>query len=191
MSGAAAASQLVHNIVPATNHSPFHGETCVLPQGANLANDFDAHFDNLATAETHGNEIVQGMLDHLAWSATSQHIEVKKLLAAVKSALTSIGGQNNDGGGGTTGSTSGGGTITAHTTVTVKQKETLDRRIVQLQTPVNLKWIQGGFCSTHGHGVGYKQDSKSCSNKYMGHVDAATRENSAGPGTSKKKGWDK
>ena len=108
--GAAAAAQLVHNIVPATNPDPFHGETCVLPQGANLADDYNAHYDNLATAATHGEKIVQGRLNHLARSSTSQHSKVKKLLAEIKSALPSIGGRNNGGGGGT------------HTTVTAKQK---------------------------------------------------------------------
>ena len=50
--GAAAAAQLVHSIVPATNPPPFHREPRVLPQGANLADDCDAYFDNLAIAAT-------------------------------------------------------------------------------------------------------------------------------------------
>ena len=143
--GAASTAQLVHNIVPANNPAQFHRETRVLPQGANLADNFDAHFDNLATAETHGNVIVQGALNHLARSATSQHRKVKKLLAEIKSALPSIGGRNNGG---------GGGTSAANTTVTTKQKETLNRHIEQLQMAVKRKWIQCGFCSTYGHGVG-------------------------------------
>ena len=81
--GAVAAAQLVHNIFPATNPAPFHVETCVLPQGANLVDDFDAHFENLATTTTHGNEIVQGTLNHLTQSSTSQHTEIKKLLADI------------------------------------------------------------------------------------------------------------
>ena len=97
-----------------TNPAPFHGETRLLPQGTNVYDDFDAHFDNLATAATHGNKIVQGTLDHLAWSATSQNSEVKKLLAKIKSALPSIVGRHNGGG--------GGGTSAAHTTVAAKQK---------------------------------------------------------------------
>ena len=179
--GAASAAQLVHNIATEANPTPFHGETCILPQGANLANNFDAHFGNLATAETHGNEIVQGTLDHLTRSANIQHSEAKKILAEIKSALTSIGGLSNGG---------GGSTSNAHTTVTAKQKETLDRRITQLQTAVKRKWIQGGFCSTHGHSVGYNYNRKLCSNKATGHVDKATRKNPAVPGTNKNKGSD-
>ena len=87
--GAVAAVQPVHIIVPKTNPAPFHRETRVLPQGVNLANNFDAHFHNLATAATHGNKIFQGTLDHLTRSVTSQHIEAKKLLAEIKSALPS------------------------------------------------------------------------------------------------------
>ena len=56
--GAAAAAQLVQNIIHEDKHAPFHRETQVLPQGANLSDNFDAHFDNLATAATHGNKIV-------------------------------------------------------------------------------------------------------------------------------------
>ena len=101
-----AAAQLVHSIVPEVNPVPFHNETSVLPQGANLSDNFDAHFDNLATAATHSNKIVQGMLDHLAHSANNQHSEVKKLLADIKCTLPSIGGHNKC-----------GGTSAAHTTL--------------------------------------------------------------------------
>ena len=135
--GAAAAAQIVHSIAPATNPAPFHGETRVLPQGANLAENFDAYFDNLETTATNGNNITQGTLDHLAWSFTSQHNEVKNFLAELKSTLPSIGGRNNGGG--------GGGASTGLNTVTATQKETLDRRIAQLQTAIKYKWIQVGF----------------------------------------------
>ena len=104
----------VHNIVPEYNPAPFHGEARVLPQGENLSDNLDAHFDNLATTATHGNEIVQGTLGHLARSTNSQHREVKKLLAEIKSALPSSGGRNNVVG--------GSGTSAAQTTVTTKQK---------------------------------------------------------------------
>ena len=52
--------------------------------------------------------------------------------------LPSIGRQNNGGGGGV-------GTSAARNTVTAIPKETLDRRIAQLQTAVKRKWIQGGL----------------------------------------------
>ena len=135
--GAVAATQLVHNIVPEDNPTPFHGETRVFPQGANLSDDLDAHFDNLVNAATHGNKIVQGTLDHIPRSANSQHSKVNKLLTEIKSALPSSGGRNNGGG--------GGGTSAAHTTATAKQKETIDRHIKKLETAVQCKWIQGCF----------------------------------------------
>ena len=177
----AAAAQTVHNIFPTTNLTPFHRETRVLLQGANLAGDFDAHFNNLVTAATHGNKIFQGTINHIARSTTIQHSEFKKLLAEIKSAFTSTGGRNNDGGGGVTSA--------AHNTVNAKKKETLNLRITQLQMAVKRKWIHGGFCSTHSHGVVYKHDSKSRSNKATGHVNTETRKTPAIPGTNKNKGW--
>ena len=96
--GAAAAAQLFHSIVPATKPAPFHGETRDLPQGANLADNFDAHFDNLETSAKHGNKIFQGTLEQLTRSSTIQRNEVKKLLAELKSALPSIEGRKNGGG---------------------------------------------------------------------------------------------
>ena len=104
---------MVQNIVLEANPAPFHGETRVLPQGANLSDDFDAHFNNLATAATHRTKIVQGTLDHLTWSTNSQHSKVKKLLADIKSSLPSIGVCNNGG---------GGSTSAAHIPITAKQK---------------------------------------------------------------------
>ena len=145
----------------------------------------DSHLDNLATAATHGNEIVQGTINHIAWSANNQHSKFKKLPAEIKSALPSI-GRNNNGGGGS----GSGGTSAVHTTATATQKATLDRRIAQLQTSVKRKWIQIGFCYSQGHGVAYKHNSNSCHNKATGHVNTATCEYPAGPITNKNKGWD-
>ena len=146
-----------------------------------MSDDFYAHFDNLATAATYGNEIVQGTLDHLARSANNQHIEVKKIHAEIKSAIPSIGGRNNG---------RGSSTTAAHTTVTAKQKETLGRRIKQHKTSVKRKCVQGGFCSTHGHGVSYKHNSKSCHKKATVNIEAATHAHPVGPVANKNKGWD-
>ena len=67
--------------------------------GTNLAEDFDAHFDNLAAAATHGNDIVQGALSTITWTSASQHAEVIKHLLELKSAKSTGGGGGRNGGG--------------------------------------------------------------------------------------------
>ena len=178
--GAAAATQLIHGIDPTTVPPPFNRETHLLPEGANIAKDLDVHFDHLATAATHSNEIVQGNLIQLTKSVTNQNNDIKKLLSELKSALPSTEGRSNNING-----DSGG-----RNNLSSSQKETHDRRITQLQPAIKRKWVQGRFCSTQGHGVGYKHNSASCINKTTGHVDTATRENPAVPGEKKNKGWD-
>ena len=78
--GAAATAQLIHCIDPTTVPAPFNKETHLLPGGANLTEDFDSNFENLATAATHSNNIVQGNLSHLTKSSTNQHNEMKNSL---------------------------------------------------------------------------------------------------------------
>ena len=89
----------------------------------------------MATVATHGNEIVQGTFDQLNCSSVSQHTKIKKLLADLKSALSSTGGQSNSVGGG--GNSAGHKTATA--TATATQKYTIERRITQLQTAIKRK----------------------------------------------------
>ena len=67
---AASAAQAIHNVkfdVSTGTRRTLPG----LPNGANLADDFDAHFDNLATAATHGNEVVQDALSQITATASS------------------------------------------------------------------------------------------------------------------------
>jgi hypothetical protein len=61
-----------------------------------------------------------------------------------------------------------------------------------LKAAIKGKWVPGGFCSSHGYGVGPDHDSASCKNKKTGHMDSATRTNPAGHGHDKhiNKGWD-
>ena len=59
-----------------------------------------------------------------------------------------------------------------------------------LQTAIRNCWSIGGFCSSHGWGVGHLHTSSSCKNKAPGHVDTANRDNPAGPGATRNKGWD-
>ena len=44
--GPADFTKLIHNIVPESHPAPFHRETRILPQDANLSDDFDIHIDN-------------------------------------------------------------------------------------------------------------------------------------------------
>ena len=137
--GAAVAAELVHSIVPATNPTLFHGETHVLPEGVNLADDFKSHFDNLATDATHRNEIFQGMLNQITRSSTSKHNEIKKILTEIKSALPSTGGRSN--------SVSGGGRNSAgRNMVSATQKETLNHRITQAKVGARRVFLHPRPC---------------------------------------------
>ena len=64
------------------------------------------------------------------------------------------------------------------------------RTIKTLQTAVKNRWAVGGFCSTHGWGVGLHHTSSSCKNTGPGHIKTTTCDNPAGPGANKNKGWD-
>ena len=146
--------------------------------GTNLAEDFDAHFDNLASAATHGNEIVQGALSTITSTSASQHADVKKLLLDLKSAMPSGGGGGRNGGSG------------RNNDISSTDHQKLRRRISQLQTAVKGKWLPGNFCLTHNHGVGPDHDSKTCAQQANDHVTTATRANPSGPGVNRNKGWD-
>eukprot|EP00804_Cyclotella_cryptica_P009177 CCRYP_003216-RA/>CCRYP_003216-RA protein AED:0.27 eAED:0.13 QI:0/0/0/0.66/1/1/3/0/546 len=63
-----------------------------------------------------------------------------------------------------------------------------DSRILgQLQATTKHKWAPGGFCSTHGWGVGASHTSTECKKMQAGHVDSATRANPQGPGATRNK----
>ena len=68
---------------------------------------------------------------------------------------------------------------------------TSDQQIIRLlQSAVKNRWILRGFCSSHGWGVSHQHSSSTCKNKMAGHVDTATRSNTAGPGKTRNQGWD-
>jgi len=64
--------------------------------------------------------------------------------------------------------------------------------VAQLRAAIKGKWAPGGFCSSHGYGVGADHTSATCKNKKPGHVDSATRSSPAGHGHDKhiNMGWD-
>ena len=120
---------------------------------------------------------MQGALSAIISTANTQHADIKKLLMELKTAMLS----GNCGGSGHNG---------ARLPSTKKQK--LVCRIQVLQSAVRGKCIPGGFCLTHGHGVGPDHDSKTCNSagRRDGHVTTATRANPVSPGTGRNKGWD-
>jgi hypothetical protein len=137
-----------------------------------LMAQLNCHFDNLALAATNSN----AALELLAAATTSQYADIRASLDALSS------DPNNSA------PTPGARARTAVLPLTEKRK--LEKRIKTLEAAVKSKWIVGGFCSTHGHGVGAGHCSKTCGTKGSGHVDSATRANPSGPGKDKNKGWD-
>ena len=68
--------------------------------------------------------------------------------------------------------------------------------INQLMLAMKGRWVPGGFCFTHGHGVGPVQIIKTCNKKTKegetgDHNNNATRAQPSGPGRNKNKDWDK
>ena len=68
-------------------------------------------------------------------------------------------------------------------------------RINQLMLAIKGKWVPGGFCTMHVHGVGPRHSSKTCNNNIKegetgGHNNSATRAHPSRPGRNKYKDWD-
>ena len=80
--GTAAAAQVIHGVNPDAASNPFRIDAPGLPNGANLAADYDAHFNNLATAATHGNKIVTATLTANASKANDHHTESRNSSAS-------------------------------------------------------------------------------------------------------------
>ena len=69
-------------------------------------------------------------------------------------------------------------------------------RTNQLMLAIKVKWVPGGFCSAHAHGVGPGHSGKTCTNntkegKTGGHNNSATRAHSSGLGRKNNKDWEK
>ena len=109
---------------------------------------------------------------------------MKKLFGELKAALPTAGERSNHGG------DDGRGAKCNHLSATKKQ--TLQRRINQMKAAIKHKWVPGGLCSTHGHGVGQGHTSDTCNpaGQQIGHITTATRANPIDPGAKKNKGWD-
>ena len=106
----------------------------------------------------------------LTSATTKQYNTITRLLGDLRLRSTSP----------STGNAARNQTIPSQQTCTIKT----------LQAAVKNCWAVGGFCSTHGWGVGLNHTSGSCKNKGSVHVEAATCDKPAGPGASKSKVWD-
>ena len=78
--------------------------------------------------------------------------------------------------------------------LTLDKRTKSNLRINQLMSAIKGKWVPGGFCSTHGHGVGPDHSSKKCNNKTRdgetgGHNKNTMRSNPSGTGRNKNKYW--
>ena len=128
---------------------------------------FGIHFDNLAAAATNSG----ANFDQLAATITTQYMEIKALLAALKTASnrTSI-------------PISFAASAAAASDSTPLISPTgAKRRISQLEADVCNNWYCGAFCYTHGWGVNKNHTSKNCRAKKSGHVSTATCAHPAGP----------
>ena len=154
--GTGAAARVIHNVSLEAAGTGTRRAVPGIPNGASLAEDFDTHFDNLVSVVTHGNEEVAGALTEITTTASTQHAEIKKLLVDLKAAMPSAGGgrRNNGGAGGRDGG--------RNTQLPATKKDKLHRKICQLQAAVKHKWVVGGFCSSHSHGVDPDHDSANC-----------------------------
>ena len=107
----------------------------------------------------------------LAATTSKQYQNIKKLLMDIKLSSSSPNPRS---------SSTGAGAGATDDQQTIKL----------LQAAIKNRWIVGGFCSSHGWGVGHLHSSSTCKNKMTGHVDTATKTNPADPGATRNQGWD-
>ena len=104
------------------------------------------------------------------WKSVRQYEEIKKLITEIKLSSSYPNTRSPI--------TGAGAATTDHKTLKL------------LHTAIKKFWSIGGFCSSHGWGVGHLHSSSSCKNKAPVHVYTATQTNPAGPGATRNKGWD-
>ena len=109
-----------------------------------IIEQFDGHFESLASTATNINVI----LERLTTATMTQYTKTTKLLdeitansANTNSAAVATGTPSN--------------TTTHPPAHPCEEKYKPNNRITQIKTEVQKKWIPGSFCSTHGHGVSY------------------------------------
>ena len=129
-------------------------------------------FDDLEAASSTSNAAP----DQLAAATTQQYAEIKAALTNLLAAKSPT-------------PTPSRNSSTRTGSLPSNQRE-MEKSILILQAAVKNKWKVGGFCSMHGHGVRSGHIRTNCNDKKNGHVNAATRSSSAGPGKEINKGWD-
>jgi hypothetical protein len=160
--GSASAAVEYHRPVPSS--SSFTGGAFHAPV-LSFEAQFFSGMDALALAATNKNTV----LDNLISSNNTLSELTAKRIAHIKQLLSSCSGIPNP------------ATLLGYT-----------KLVAQLRATIKGKWVTGGFCSTHGHGVSADHNSASCKNKKPGHIDTATCSSPAGYGHDKhiNKGWD-
>ena len=173
--GSTHSSALVHDISPPTTSGTPGSHISGAP--ASFRDQFDGHFSALSAAANG----ITAVMESLAAATTTQYknnlasMAELKTLSIASSAMT------------------GGGTRDSATGRTSPNKRTKSNLCInQLLSEIKGKWVPGGFCSTHGHGVGPGHSSKTCNNKTKegetgGHNNSATRAHPSGLGQNKNK----
>ena len=141
---------------------------------------FDGHFGALSAASTGSNTVMES----LAAATTTQYNKIMASMAELKT--LSI----------TESAMTGGSTCDSATGRPPPEKRTkANIRMNQLMSAIKGKCVPGGFCSTHGHGMGPGHSSKTCNNKIEegetgGHNNSTTHAHPYGLRRNKNKDWD-
>ena len=147
--------------------------TATMPTRGFALQALDGHLDRMANAATNSGLTLFQLTDanaRLTATTTKQYEAIKTFLTKIKLSSVSLNPRSPG--------TNAGAAAPDHKTIKL------------LQTAIRNRWSIGGFCSSHGWGVGHLHTSSSCKNKAPGHVDTATSANPAGPGATRNKGWD-
>ena len=167
--GTAATAADTHGIVPKT-HS-FLPTAAGAPSQPLLA-DLDRYLDNMAAAVTNEKAVLDTLVSSNAELTKLTSTKISKLEQLLLDLKTS------------------GPRPTQPSAPTQDCPAPDTRAMSQLRAAIKHKWVPGGYCSSHGWGVGPDHTSANCKGKRPGHVDNATRANPQGPGATRNKGWD-
>ena len=179
----AAAAISIHGITAATTTPgalltpdllAFHAasETATTLAGDFSLQDLDGHLDRMAIAVTNSGLTLFQLTNanaRLTSRTCKQYEAIKKLLTEIKLSSSSPNPRSSSTGAGAT-----------------NNQNTLNL----LQAAIKNCWYIGGFCSSHGWGVGHLHSSSSFKSKLSGHLDTATHASPTGPGATRNQGWD-
>jgi len=164
--GSASAAIAIHDI---TMTGPVYFAGAAAASQLPSLSELESHLDNMAAAVTNEKAVLDALVASNATLTTvtaDKLSKIEKHLLDLKAARTTQGGPQ------------------------AAASAPDSRALGQLRAAIKHKWAPGGFCSTHGWGVGASHTSSECKKKQSGHVDSATRANPQGPGATRNKGWD-